>query len=202
MEKNSSMYNEDEHLCVKYVMNELDPSEIVMVENAIDEDENLLIEIESMRRTWKKLDQLPEFNPPEELTNNLVSKAAAYNSTRRIKYIGLSSKKTQVFMAVAAILTATVTLGLANIYNDNASLPAGSEMEVNQVITTESHAERAEMTPWIDNQNVLRLGSPDNNTLQATSAELLENMQNLRLLEDSRIATPVSRDFQLTRTSN
>ena len=70
-------------LLLRYVLNELDPSEERLVEQAMLEDENVLIEIESLRLTLKKLRDLPQFAPPPEVRENILQAAARQAETNR-----------------------------------------------------------------------------------------------------------------------
>ena len=69
------MRNEDND-CIRYLMKEMDPSEELLMERAMMEDEDLLIEVESMRQTLQKLDQLPKMDPPSDVAEAVMEKAA------------------------------------------------------------------------------------------------------------------------------
>ena len=56
-------------------MKEMDPSEEMEFEKKIREDENLLIEVESLRATNRKLAGLPLQNPPKHLTQKIANEA-------------------------------------------------------------------------------------------------------------------------------
>ena len=60
---------------IRYLMKEMDPSEEIEFERCMMEDENLLIEVECLRRSLEKTKQLPNFNPPESLTEEIPQKA-------------------------------------------------------------------------------------------------------------------------------
>ncbi|MCH8487066.1 MAG: hypothetical protein LAT75_09370 [Candidatus Cyclonatronum sp.] len=79
------MSNADD-LWLRYVLNELDPSEARLVEETMLEDENALIEIESLRITLKKLEHLPEYSPPAQLREELLRQAAAQAERNRKQY--------------------------------------------------------------------------------------------------------------------
>ncbi len=168
MEKNINMYNVEE-LCTKYVLNELDPSEVLLVEKAMRDDENILIEIESMRATLRKLDKLPEKTPPAEIREKILNMAAASAQVRKSRISSLTIKP--VYFTIAAVLLVGVSLGLFSMtQSDQAvtlqpdapalsssvsgtipasapavnALPANSERETN-------------LEPWVDRQNVLHI---------------------------------------------
>jgi hypothetical protein len=86
MEKKSNLSSVDE-LCIKYVFDELDPSEITLVEQAMVEDENLLIEVESLKSTWRKLRNMPDLHPPVHLSDSVLKLAGAQLSSRPLFFI-------------------------------------------------------------------------------------------------------------------
>lgn len=195
MEKNSNMCKNSE-LCIKYVMNELDPSEIVLVENAMESDDNTLIEIESLRRTWRKLDKLPMFEPPQELTDAIASQAAAVNQNNKMVALNGGRWQSTTLMATAAAFLISVSIGIVNLYTETVPLEesAGSAAV---------EAESQQVEPWVDNQNVLRLQQSDFGfSLPAQSVEGAVNTARLRLIDQDIPTAPVLRDYQLTRTSN
>ena len=101
------MQNEDND-CIRYLMKEMDPSEELLMERAMMEDEDLLIEVESMRQTFKKLEQLPEVEPPSHVQESIMEKAAEQAEKNRAKK---SSMKPVFKYAVAATLALTVSAG-------------------------------------------------------------------------------------------
>jgi hypothetical protein len=94
-------------------MKEMDPSEELLMERAMMEDEDLLIEVESMRQTLKKLDQLPEVEPPSHVTESIKEKAAAQAEKNRKKNQTL---KPAFKYAVAATLALTISAGGAWLF--------------------------------------------------------------------------------------
>jgi|GEM_PF-391016 len=107
------MRNEDNNDCIRYLMKEMDPSEELLMERAMMEDEDLLIEVESMRQTLKKLDKLPEVEPPSHVTKAIKKKASEQAKKNR--------KRDQTFKpvykyAIAATLALTITAGGGWLY--------------------------------------------------------------------------------------
>lgn len=86
MEKKSNLSSVDE-LCIKYVFDELDPSEVTLVEQAMVEDENLLIEVESLKSTWRKLKNMPDLHPPAHLSDSVMKLAAEQVSSKPLFFI-------------------------------------------------------------------------------------------------------------------
>ena len=117
MEKNTNMPNADDELCLKYVLNELDPSEIMLVERAMAEDDDTLIEVESMRATLRKLDRLPEHEPPKHVQQQILQQAQEqadyrYHSSRVIRLFSLPASTTYTAAALAAVLIISLSYGV------------------------------------------------------------------------------------------
>lgn len=130
MEKNTNMPNADEELCLKYVLNELDPSEIMLVERAMAEDDDILIEVESMRATLRKLNRLPEYAPPEDLQQQILEHAREhaeyrYSASRMINLFSLPASTTYTAAALAAVLIITLSYG---VYQYSAELQQNSSL--------------------------------------------------------------------------
>ncbi|MEL7834524.1 hypothetical protein [Fodinibius sp. Rm-B-1B1-1] len=106
------MRNEDND-CIRYLMKEMDPSEELLMEREMMEDEDLLIEVESMRQTLKKLDRLPEVEPPSHVQESIMQKAAEQAEKNRSNN---SSVKPIFKYAVAATLALTVSAGGAWLF--------------------------------------------------------------------------------------
>ena len=124
------MRNEDNNDCIRYLMKEMDPSEELLMERAMMEDEDLLIEVESMRQTLKKLDRLPEVEPPSHVTESIKEKAAeqAEKNRQRNKTLKPAYK-----YAVAATLALTISAGGAWLF-----INSGETNSTQQQATTAS----------------------------------------------------------------
>jgi anti-sigma-K factor RskA len=204
--------------CIRYLMKEMDPSEELLMERAMMEDEDLLIEVESMRQTLKKLDKLPEKNPPSELSDQIMEQAAAQAQKNRASTI--SSFKPAFKYAVAATIALTLTAGGAWFYigsegdNRQQLSTASTSNDAETEVTTGSSgfaldtqlfqtimAQEEEVEPWVDRNNVLHFNGQ---TLDDTSYEALleESQQKLRLIEQPSVNSRPARSFQLTGSSN
>lgn len=117
MEKNTNMPNADDELCLKYVLNELDPSEIMLVERAMAEDDDTLIEVESMRATLRRLNRLPEYIPPASVQQQILEQAkehaeGRYSASKMINLFSLPASTTYTAAALAAVLIITLSYGV------------------------------------------------------------------------------------------
>lgn len=165
------MQNED-NLCLKYILNELEPSEVMMLERALEENEDLLIEVESLRATLNKLEKLDEFEPPEELCDSIINKAAEYQNRRSNIFTQPAYHKfgslAAAFLLVVIIFSFSNYRYLNTNNSDqadddnpsiNASLANGAHgSSANNMNTTTASGELSNqsVSPWIDNNEVLR----------------------------------------------
>jgi len=137
--------NVDE-LTVKYALNELDPTEAKLLEAAMRDDQDLLIDAESQRRTWAKVKQLPLMDAPAGLLDDTVRMAVAAHRKPKARIFPLSPAWR--WAAAASILAV-------------ASLPFLRSPEVVTAPTAEAAVASPEAPsttePWVDNQDVIRL---------------------------------------------
>lgn len=216
MEKNINMQNVDE-LCIKYVLNELDPSELPLIEQAMREDSNVLIEVESLRSTLRRLEKLPNTTPPS-VVQEKVLQAAKLASVKRKRVAQL--KVWSGFLAAAVVV---FSFGIYFYPNQPVQTIAETEVEATQTLqatqagisatSQQSGLFRAAVTsptdmaePWVDRQNIIRLNisvTPEGFIQMGTDQQHLVNSSGLRPVEQpSRPSSyPVMRDIQLTRTN-
>jgi anti-sigma-K factor RskA len=214
------MQNVDE-LCIKYVLNELDPAERHYVEQAMQDDENVLIEVESLRSTLRKLNNLPQKEPPKHVQELILEKAAQESKKKsalvysRIAWAGM--------LAAAVLLLAigvnyynlsgetelqnNASIGLQDTETSTQTAPVLLSQPASLIPATTT--QRNVVEPWVDRQNVLQLQlthgpngqvklSPGTETERANAAVLRPVQSN----SNNRQALPVARDIQLTRTQN
>ncbi|SMO40634.1 hypothetical protein [Fodinibius sediminis] len=211
------MRNEDND-CIRYLMKEMDPSEELLMERAMMEDENLLIEVESMRQTLAKLDKLPQKDPPSELCDRILSQAAEKAEQNRAA--GTSVRPVYKY-AVAATLALTITAGGAWLFMDTgeggsqtASTTAAVEAQTGSNNAVFSFGEGEEalfqtvsagdqgVEPWVDRQNVLYFKdqmTPSNGDFNAL---IEQSTEKLKLIENSVINNRPVKSIQLTGTGN
>ncbi len=203
------MRNEDND-CIPYLMKEMDPSEEILMEQAMMEDEDLLIEVESMRQTLKKLDKLPRIEPPSYVQDAVLEKAS--NHTEKKKFN--QSLKPAFKYAVAATLALTVTAGGMWFYiggeagesqqSETTQAQASTNMSLqlnNSTIETAS-AKNPQIEPWVDRDNVLHF---EDNFMDGDSnfKTILNNStQKLRLIETPMTNSDRVNSLQLTGSGN
>lgn len=220
------MRNEDND-CIRYLMKEMDPSEEIQMEREMMEDEDLLIEVESMRQTLQKLDGLPEIEPPSDVTESVMEKAAEKAEENRKS--NRSFRKPAFKFAVAATLALTITAGGAWLFVEsegvnnpqqtiNSSSPSTSaqvsESSAGAVqLTNNSNSknmqtasngvqEDSNIDPWVDRNDILRFDEHFSNQNEEFRAILDRSTQKLQLIENSMPEGQRPNPVQLTGSSN
>lgn len=225
------MRNEDNNDCIRYLMKEMDPSEELLMERAMMEDEDLLIEVESMRQTLKKLDQLPEVEPPSHVTKAIKKKAAEQAQENQQQNQTL---KPAFKYAVAATLALTISAGGAWFYIDSekanssqqpaatasVSSPAPQAQDRTQRSTGNSgssatqfagsniqnkpaaNAESSDVDPWIDREDILRFEDQFSNQREQFQTILQRSTERLQLIQGPNIQNNRVKSIQLTGSGN
>lgn len=190
-----------EHKCIRYLMKEMDPSEELEFEYLMREDENLLIEVESLRATFKKTSQLPLKNPPEFLTQNVLNDLKALQSSS-------SNKKHNLFVLAAKSLAAAVVIAALSgsyfyFWQSEEAMPANPAVSET-------------VQPWVDRDEVIRLPMqvqtpaaaqsqsapvPVNQVRQTWNREFEQSYQKLQLVKFYNNQPGSYNGFHLTGTS-
>lgn len=188
-----SKYLNADDLCLKYVLNELDPSEVIVVEKMMTEDENVLIDIESMRRTLSRIDNMPRISPPLHVQQSILKQAAEFARNGNGS-VPLFSLQNRMFSWAAA---AVVVLGLGLVSYNISFAPGsdGAEATGQSEVATQSEAETSVegINPWVDRSEILRLTGP------AADGADEDGLQNLRPVENTTQPISPFREVQLTR---
>jgi hypothetical protein len=178
----------DENNAIRYLMKEMDPSEEMEFEQQMREDENLLIEVESLRATKRRLSALSTKNPPQSLTQQITDDAKQLQSDK------INSTKNITFFlkrgVAAAILLAAFTGGSYFYYtgSSDSKLPVSASEAIE---------------PWVDRNEVLRYSQ----TLQvsqssAVNTELNRSYDKLELVSDPSGSPYNGNGIMLTGSSN
>jgi len=202
MEKKPNMSNVDE-LCIKYVFDELDPSEITLVEQAMIHDQNLLIEVESLKSTWRKLKKLPELTPPPNISEAIIDQAKDYSSQQQ--FFG-SSWNNPGLLATAAIVLFSLLISTAYLLPSDV---VTSESEGDRSITAAGAQVPASFQSqdtyqelfrvWNGQSNMVYVGDEDYGA-ESTPLDSLrkEDVIPGNIETPQTILSPVFRDFHLT----
>lgn len=180
--------NADE-LTTRYAVGDLDPTEAELLREAMASDQDLLIEAESQRRTWARVQGLSELSAPAGLLEQTVRLAAAQ---RRSSPLRIVTFPPAARWAAAACLVAVVGWNLLEPTTGRLGAPAeGTASE--SVDSPDTAVRQAQIQPWIDRRDVLRVGQ-----MQA----MADSVTGLRPIEDTTgfIRMMPGRQLQLTGT--
>jgi len=181
---------------IKYILDELDPAEKIEFERELKNDPDLIIEVESIRRMQNKIEYLPEFQPPAELSESILNLAAERSSKS-------SGSNYRLFLSAAILLfgLTTGTLLIENPFSSDNSHSQAS-MHLNSSVLESNYQNPAVLnrshSPWVDRNEVLRIGAMESGTHQSRLSEMSESANKLRPAENSFYREPVTRSLQLT----
>lgn len=206
----------DKNASIRYLMKEMDPSEEVIFEQQMMEDDDLLIEVECLRTVNRRLEELPEVSPPEGLTDQIVNKVAAKrerNSRRtQMKYFYLSAAAS----ILGVLFAGTFLLTMEDAGNGESQMGAESPGEVQQAATggnsgllgldysTLPSSSDSGVSPWVDNNEVLHFeGELDESHTSSFDSIFRNSYQKLELVQppSSRSASRTP-DLHLTGSSS
>jgi|AntRauTorcE11897_2_1112592.scaffolds.fasta_scaffold00006_17 hypothetical protein len=181
----------DENNAIRYLMKEMDPSEEMEFEKQMREDENLLIEVESLRAAKKRLSALSTKNPPQSLTQKISDDAKQLQSEKL-----RSSKNITFFLKrglAAGILLAAFTGGGYYLYSG----VGVSDSENSTNSTTEA------IEPWVDRNEVLRFSETQQvSQSSAVENDLTRSYDKLELVSDPSGNINGGSGIMLTGSSN
>lgn len=140
----------DENDVIRYLMEEMDPSEEVLMERAMMEDDDLLIEVESMRQTLHRLDDLPEKTPPAELSESIVKQADEHKTVAN----SWPAISTNIYK-YAAVLIIGIGMGSGMWYFMGISGQHATLQKVTYTVTSTQITASNQVKPWIDQDNIL-----------------------------------------------
>lgn len=185
---------------IAYIYNEMDPAEEVEFERKIRDNENILIEVESLKSLKEKLNQLPLLSPPEDVVDS-ICKAASDGKTKKNRF--------PIYSTVAAVLVVGLTSGFLllgeNGSNDNnrginqAAIGSTSSLQQQSI----SNSDNIDLKPWVDRNEVLhfsdRVLNPDNPTFDTV---FKNSYQKLTPVSDPIQSRRYQQNLHLTGNSN
>ena len=184
---------------VAYLFKEMDPSEELEFERELRNNENLLIEVESLKQINDRFSSLPSIDPPEEVVKHIQN--LAKERVARKKKGGINP----FYIATAALIMIGFFAGSMVIdFNDQ----EGPAVQANignssyQFPNTESVNDlqgRKVMKPWVDNNEVLRF-TDSASKIEATSMDSVfrNSYQRLKPVSDPVQSNIYQRNLQLT----
>lgn len=190
----------DNNDSIRYLMKEMDPSEEVLMERSMMEDEDLLIEVESMRQTLKRLDDdLPEVEPPAHVTENILKKASEHKPDTSSYIIPISMGKNGMGYIAAAAVVAVGLISGVFFYQEGsertetgqstqqkaASVSSQTPLEALDVQMLPVNSTDIDVEPWVDRNEILRFedqfseqGRAEYDSILNTSTEKLKPLND------------------------
>jgi hypothetical protein len=143
MSLNMQINDED---CIRYLMREMDPSEEIEFEREMMSNENLLIEVESLRSTYNKVKKLPLKQTPAEILNKVKEQAVSDQQKRlrsSFKLIGWFGK------SVAVAATILLLISISTYFIDFGTLTSSPAQTT--VISAGT------VQPWVDRNEIINI---------------------------------------------
>jgi len=185
--------------CIKYVLNEMDPSERIEFERKIEEDPDLLIEVESIRRIKKKFNALPLFNPPEELSHSIYQQSGNYKDltkrrrrTRKVSFAALA--------LVIGLTGSTLFIGESEELSEQVNRAAFQNSPLQQTTITRTNNRTQ---PWVDNNEIIHFtGDAGTMDFIIDDSALLNNYPKLQPVNNPSVKQYFHRNLHLTGSGN
>lgn len=142
---------------ISYVFNEMDPSEEVEFERELSGNSNLLIEVESLKKTKGQLDNLPLMEPPKNVVSSIQQHAERYSRSRR------RNANIPIYTAFAAVFLIGLTSGFFLLNQPENSSGETNQAGLNNVPLLQNSTSvsatsttRERIKPWVDENEVIR----------------------------------------------
>lgn len=142
---------------ISYVFNEMDPSEEVEFERELSGNSNLLIEVESLKKTKGRLDNLPLMEPPKSVVSSIQQHAERYSKLRR------RNANLPIYTAFAAVFLIGLTSGFfllnqpeSNSGETNRAGLSNVPLLQNSTSVSATSTTRERIKPWVDENEVIR----------------------------------------------
>lgn len=141
---------------IAYLFKEMDPSEKVEFERLLRKNENLLIEVESLRNISNRIEELPEISAPDSILQSVCEQASEINRSSNF----VRSKP--FYFATAALLSIGFMAGALLIESDetanntgNASVGSVGSIQTDATNNPAGTTTDREITPWVDENDVI-----------------------------------------------
>lgn len=187
------MINNDEG-CIRYLMQEMDPAEEIEFEREMLNNQDLLIEVESLRRTYKKLGKLPLINPPndflEQIKHNVLR--VQKEKTQRSKIIFFNFTK-----AVASVAAAILIVSSTLYFNDYfKSTPIDNTSTIQAI-------QNSNVQPWVDKNEIIKFVGMEYSSVSTDEfdEEINHSFNKLKLVDNKTGFTSNNKKVILTRVS-
>lgn len=179
---------------IKYILEEMDPAEIVEFERNMASNPDLRIEVESIRRMKNKLEALPDLSPPPHLTHSLLSMAADESKKKH-------GGRSRYFLSAAVVILGLTTgsLMIQNSFeNDENSSQASTSLPSLGNSAQQEQSFTSGLKPWVDRQNVLHLNGFETGANSSFMNEVGNSFEKLKPVGRFPNQQPLHRSLQLT----
>ena len=184
----------DTNSSIKYILEEMDPAEMVEFERELASDPDLKIEVESIRRMKSKLDSLPNLHPPKHISESVLSIATGQTTKKH-------GFKSGYYLSAAVVILGLTTGALILQNSSEESLPVNNtsaSMSIGNGISHTEESRISDIQPWVDRQDVLRISGfePISNSVQLR--EIGNSYEKLNPVGNYPGLQPFRRSVQLT----
>lgn len=194
-----------ENRCIAYIYNEMDPSERLEFERELEQDDNLLIELESLKRTAASINKIKCVQPPESIVNSVKNDANSIKKRRK------STGVYRYLFASAAITLFTVLAYGAILVQEpgtsSSSDTDGSEISTASVTSTKNlsaappvkNGEESRVSPWVDHEDVIHFHERFNRGSVASIDSMFnKSMEKLTRVRSEGAVQQVQQQIHLT----
>lgn len=189
----------NDNASIRYLMKEMDPSEEMLYEKRMMEDENLLIEVESLRKVNQRLSELPEVNPPAHLTRQILHDATDYYNKK------MKKRSKAVYLSAAATIIVFFFAGAIFVYEqENNPPPEGSERAAVTSTTPptfdlNSESSSNNLTPWVDHNQEIHFNDRFDSERAARFDSIMNiSFERLQPIQDMERRNDRARGLHLT----
>ncbi len=177
--------------CIRYLMREMDPSEVIEFEREMLSNQDLLIEVESLRSTYNKVKKLPLKETPKEVLERVKALAVEEQKKKAdqsFKLIGWFGKS----VAAIACIILLVSSGIYFFTPDSAAdkSPANLVQSATPV------------QPWVDRNEIITVTDRmDENRALLIGEEYEKSFEKLIPVNNSEEYRSPRQGVLLTRSS-
>lgn len=181
---------------IKYILDEMDPAEKIEFEREVNRDPDLKIEVESTKRTLDRLNNLPKLSPPDSLSETVLAMAADQSAEKSGGAVKLMS---------VAVLLVSIAAGsfymehpLEFPFDNRSEVLSGSASSAANGAAVSFPNDYSNVQPWVNRDNILRLGSVKNGNRSASPVLEAQNQMMLKKTDSITSRASVGPAFRLT----
>ena len=199
--------SEKKNRSITYIYDEMDPSEKVEFERDLELNENLLIEVESLKRVQSRLNGIQVVEAPQHVVDNiyLIADKKAQKPARMFLF------SSTMYSAAAALLLLGLTSSYLFLSNEETSVNEG--ITNNAAISAPVFIHQAEpavstignsslernVTPWVDTNEVIYFQDRLQTNGSASVDSIFENsFRKLTPVKNPSFSNPNRQNLHLT----